>query len=96
MEQVQPETDDQEAPATDYYSSHNKYATGANSQAYRDPTIAWARDRNGALLPDHDTDDYHSSRGKDGELWLASCTCCSLKCATAATRASCAACMHAW
>jgi len=91
MEQVQPETDDQESATPDYYSGHNKYAAGAHSQVYRDPSIAWSRDRNGALVPDKD--DYYSGHSKEGELWLAPCTCCHAECANRLQPTSCAACM---
>jgi len=74
MQQVQPGTEeDQEGPTTDFYSSHNKYAAAEQSDKYRDPSIMWSRDRNGALIPDRDESDYHYGRGKDGESnvpWL--------------------------
>jgi len=77
VQQVQPGAeDDQEAPTTDFYSSHNKYAAGEQSDnlsvRYRGPSVLWHRDRNGALLPDRDESDYYHGRGKDGELCSAS------------------------
>jgi len=60
--------EDQEAPTTDFYSSHNKYAVGEQSDKCRDPSVMWHRDRNGALIPGRDESDYYYGRGKDGEL----------------------------
>lgn len=68
MQQVQPgPKEDQEGPTTDFYSSHNKYAAGEQSEKYGDPSLMWHRGWDGGLIPDRDEDDY-SGRGKDGEL----------------------------